>query len=170
MQVCPDCKIKKERTEFHKCKDRWNGLSYRCKRCDSIAGKIKYKKNKEKIILNSKTWANNNPEKRKEITGRWYENNKEQAKKSTRNSRLKSEYGITEEQFEEMLKSQNSCCKICGSTESNVSTHNKLVVDHNHETSKVRGLLCNKCNLGLGRFNDDIELLRKAVKYLEEND
>jgi len=48
---------------------------------------------------------------------------------------------------------------ICGSQE-------KLVVDHNHNTNKVRGLLCNHCNRGLGHFRDNTETLLKAIDYL----
>lgn len=72
--------------------------------------------------------------------------------------------------YEFMLKSQNGVCAICGQSETK-KTGNKidlLSVDHQHTTSKIRGLLCSKCNVGLGNFRDDPKLLRKATEYLEK--
>lgn len=62
-------------------------------------------------------------------------------------------YGVCKEELGEQF------CQICGSTE-------KLCIDHCHSSSKVRGLLCSKCNLGLGMFRDNIEYLAEAIKYL----
>ena len=59
------------------------------------------------------------------------------------------------------LKLQKSNCEICGSTEN-------LVIDHNHKTNVVRGRLCNHCNRGLGHFLDNIDILKKAIKYLKK--
>lgn len=77
-------------------------------------------------------------------------------------------YKINEEQYYEMLASQNYACKICGSeyNNNNRCTSNKLFIDHCHTTGKVRGLLCSKCNHGLGQFNDNPEQLQKAIDYL----
>lgn len=60
--------------------------------------------------------------------------------------------------------SQSSLCAICGQT---CSTGQRLCVDHDHATGKMRGLLCRKCNSGLGQFGDDPEMLRAALSYLE---
>lgn len=79
-------------------------------------------------------------------------------------------YNITAKQYELMLKSQNGVCIICGKSETKRDRSKNiqpLSVDHNHLTGKVRGLICNKCNVGLGNFNDNPELLRKAAFYLE---
>lgn len=74
---------------------------------------------------------------------------------------LQTKYGITLEQYTEMYNSQKGLCKICD------GFMEVLRVDHCHSTSKVRGLLCHKCNVGLGHFNDSIELLSKATLYLK---
>ena len=79
-------------------------------------------------------------------------------------------YGITHEEYYEMLAQQNNGCKICGSTDNNNERceSNRLFIDHCHKTNKVRGLLCSKCNHGLGQFNDDIDRLQKAIEYLKQ--
>jgi hypothetical protein len=74
-------------------------------------------------------------------------------------------YGITKEQFYDLLSKQGDCCAICGSSEP-VGSSSQWKVDHDHVTGKVRGLLCNTCNVGLGMFRDDSELLKTASKYL----
>ena len=78
---------------------------------------------------------------------------------------IKRTYGITYEEYLEILNKQNDCCAICKSILPN-SKATKLFVDHCHTTGKVRGLLCSKCNHGLGHFNDNIDLLSEAIKYL----
>jgi len=80
-------------------------------------------------------------------------------------------YGITVEYYYAMLAAQNNKCAICESEEVNNSrvSSNKLFIDHCHTTGKVRGLLCSKCNHGIGLLNDDTELLQKAIKYLNQS-
>ena len=74
-------------------------------------------------------------------------------------------YGITTDTYYQMLKSQNGVCKICSQA---CLTGRELCVDHCHTTGKVRGLLCGKCNSGLGSFNDNIQSLKMAIEYLED--
>ncbi len=84
----------------------------------------------------------------------------------TRQKRLKK-YGLTIRRYENLLKKQNNRCRICNEINTYGPWRDKLVVDHCHKTGKVRGLLCDKCNKGLGQFNDNIELLQNAIKYLK---
>lgn len=72
-------------------------------------------------------------------------------------------YKLSPGQFVAMAKAQNMGCAICGVTPPIVG---KLVVDHNHATGEIRGLLCRKCNLGLGTFQDNPHLLNRASEYL----
>lgn len=78
-----------------------------------------------------------------------------------------AKYGLTPEEYQEMFDAQRGLCAICGrAPEGNgVSKHN-LVVDHNHDSGKVRGLLCDFCNRGLGIFRDSPELLEEARSCL----
>lgn len=91
-------------------------------------------------------------------------------KRQRRNSKLKSAFGISILEYEELLKLQNNVCAICKNTErvwdSRAGELRRLAVDHCHMTYKVRGLLCTNCNQGLGKFKDDINLLQKALEYL----
>lgn len=74
-------------------------------------------------------------------------------------------YNITPEEYNKMLENQSNKCAICGSK----PIKRQLAVDHDHKTNKIRGLLCNCCNVGLGNFKDDEKLLQRAVKYRRNN-
>ena len=92
---------------------------------------------------------------------------KESYKQRRKDKDYQNKYGITLDEYNDMLHSQEGCCKICGVHHTNV--HFGLVVDHNHLTGEVRGLLCGKCNTGIGNLQDDIKILKEAIKYLEDN-
>ena len=83
-----------------------------------------------------------------------------------RNAHVKRTYGITLEEQNLMFDVQEGKCKICGKHQNELKQ--PLVVDHNHVTGKVRGLLCHKCNSILGYINDDIRILENAIEYLKK--
>lgn len=80
-------------------------------------------------------------------------------RQTKRHYNYKYRYGVSEKFVEEMKAKQGSKCAICGKEAA-------LVLDHDHETRKVRALLCNSCNKGLGHFHDKIDLLLKSAIYL----
>lgn len=85
---------------------------------------------------------------------------------------LKTNYGLTQQDFQTMFDSQQGKCAICATVLYNVFTVSdgkRGCVDHCHHTGKVRGLLCNMCNSGIGKLKDDPKLIRKALVYLEKN-
>ncbi len=84
-------------------------------------------------------------------------------------SHLKFRYGITPEKRNEMLIDQGNRCAICSVLFTNKSLGTKPYVDHCHETGKIRGLLCQKCNFILGCAGDNITVLENAIKYLEND-
>ena len=73
-------------------------------------------------------------------------------------------YGITKQDYDLMLESQNNMCKICNIE---FKTSGDVMIDHDHNTNEVRGLLCNNCNAGIGFLKDDVVLLEKAISYLK---
>ncbi len=81
-----------------------------------------------------------------------------------RDTDLKAKYGMTIEDYNAMLARQNGKCAICGTSEE------KLVVDHNHTTDKVRELLCHLCNAMIGCAREDIAILTSAVAYLHREE
>jgi len=104
-----------------------------------------YTKNRERVIKAVCKWQRENPERLRE-------------------RQLKHLYGITLAEYNEMLEAQGGVCAICGKTPE--ANGRRLSVDHDHEINKNRGLLCRRCNLGLGNFEDDLELLVIAISYL----
>ena len=101
----------------------------------------------------ARQWRKDNPENTEQHLVRMRERAKERR------------YGITQEQFDKMLIDQDNKCGICDIEFKNTkSTH----IDHCHSTNKVRGLLCNGCNLALGQFNDNVDILNNAIKYLNK--
>lgn len=124
-----------------------------------------------------KKWILNNPEKDKESKRLYKERNREKVRIANRlydimnpdkvRAKVLKRRNTTIEEFDKMLLSQNGKCKICGT--SNPGKGRKhLVVDHCHITNKIRGLLCSKCNVGLGALGDNLEQLKKAFDYLKE--
>ena len=90
--------------------------------------------------------------------------------KTDKNSKLKRAYGITLDEYEELLSKQDSKCAICG-IDNNGKYRNKpraFAVDHCHSTGKIRGLLCSDCNTGIGLLKDNINYLQLAIKYLNK--
>lgn len=116
----------------------------------------------------------------KKATKDWYQRNKDNPLRKSINERRKAEvrenlrkhkYGITPVEFQSLLESQNNVCAICGNPESKTIRGYKceLSVDHCHNSQKVRGLLCASCNVGIGFFQDNLDLLEKAIAYLKSN-
>lgn len=76
---------------------------------------------------------------------------------------LRRKYGISVEQYELMVRRQNSVCAICSNP---CNRYGRLCVDHDHATGKIRGLLCNNCNRALGLIHDSLEIAERFVEYL----
>jgi len=86
-------------------------------------------------------------------------------------SYLKRHYGLAIEVYDQMLETQKGVCDICKQPETitNEYTERWLSVDHDHETGKIRGLLCSKCNSVIGYAKDNIQTLKNAITYLEKH-
>lgn len=112
----------------------------------------------------ARLWRERHPEWRELQRGakkRWEDRNPEKAHASRHRRHLRSTYGITPEQYQQMLIAQGNVCAICKQPSDIL-----LVVDHDHDTDTVRGLLCGPCNRGLGLFRDSPTVLEAASRYL----
>lgn len=82
---------------------------------------------------------------------------------------LKNKYKLNVEEYQEMVRSQNNKCFICGNEFNNDVKNNKPYVDHNHKTREIRKLICMNCNSALGHFKENVQSLKNAINYLEGN-
>ncbi len=114
-----------------------------------------------------------NRERERAVRKAWYEKNKEKVCKALKEEyktnpekfkwqRLKNKYGVTQEQYEMLLKKQRNKCGICKTSFHETEAH----LDHCHETKIVRGILCSNCNTGIGLFKHDINRIEKAIAYV----
>lgn len=144
----------KEYRKNHKGVAREYMKLYRENNIDSLTTKKKeyYSKNRQEILKKKKTYNKEHSEERREF------------------QRVKK-FGITNIQYKDLLIKQNDVCAICLKSETAVDPRTNLkmnlAIDHNHVNGEIRGLLCTKCNRGLGYFQDDSSLLNKAKDYLE---
>lgn len=136
MRKCIDCNIEKDDCSFNLRSKKSELRQSRCKDCESKNAKIRYLKNREKRILKQ------------------------------RKINILNKYGVTEEEYNIMLKSQDSKCAICGSKEIKRKGAKFFNIDHCHKSNKVRGLLCHNCNIVLGKIEDSKDWLKQALKYL----
>ena len=141
MKICTQCKQNKTLSSFYSRKDSTK-YQNKCKQCMDSNFKEYYNKNKSKILTQQQT----------------------ESKFKRRDQELKRRYGISLDEYNLLLEGQNKQCAIC---KINISSSSHL--DHCHKTKKVRGILCQHCNQGLGQFKDNHLLLQKAIDYLKTN-
>lgn len=143
MKQCNVCGLVKPLTEYHKRKDAPCGVRSYCKKCHS-----------DKQGLYAKT-------------------NKEAHRVRSYRSQLKKNYGLSVKDFNALYEKQHGVCDICGTQVENIFQGiegYRVAVDHCHKTGKVRGLLCNLCNSGIGKLKDDPYIVRNALHYLEKHE
>jgi hypothetical protein len=145
MKTCSHCGKVKPESEFyprHSRRGRPNAVSSQCKTCMAILARQRYHKTDPSHITQQKR------------------------KYALRN------YGISQQEYENLLEEQNWVCKTCGQPETKLhpATHKVLClsVDHDHQTGRVRGLLCHRCNMALGLVHDDPEILSNMIEHLKE--
>lgn len=132
--------------------------------CKACYNKRLLKSNTEyakKQRQNQADWVKKNLTKSKEYHKNY---NQRVAPMKKRDAQLRRDYGISLAEYQKLFKQQNGECAIC-SKKSDKTLH----VDHNHETGQIRGLLCFRCNYGLGYFKDSLSQFKRIVKYLEDS-
>ena len=140
-RACSKCKLEKTLDSFYKTS---NGIYFRgeCKKCSNARSRDQY------------------------------HNNRVAALHTKLQYHLSVNYKLTAEAWEALFVKQNGACAICKQPETKFNNKSqqlqKLCVDHNHKTGKVRGLLCNNCNQILGRLNENRDTIRRMYWYLEK--
>ncbi len=142
-KTCTKCLRALPNSSFGRRKKSPDGLQYACKQCET------------KRVLK---WQSENRERAQSTRHR--HSSKKSTKQYRRNWALRKNYGITLDEFEALAKIQEYKCAICNDKV-------KLRLDHDHLTGRIRGLLCDRCNLGIGVFKDDPTILQAAIKYLQ---
>lgn len=141
------------------CKNCGSKFVKRCRACQK-AWEQKYKVlNRTEICAKKRAYHHNNRPIISVKKKAYYEKNKE----TILANRIKRLYSLTPEQYQQLSRSQGDACAICQ------ITPEKLMVDHDHATGKVRGLLCGMCNLAIGYFGDKPETMEAAKRYLESH-
>lgn len=158
-QCSGKCKQFKELNEYNNDHTSPDGKNTRCKICARERALKWRDANREKCRLYQREYARD-----KRAANRLNPDRNEYMSIYQRKSRLKRKYGLSLGDFERKIRIQDGLCAICG----NSPTKKNLCVDHDHDTGKVRGLLCDNCNLLLGRINDDPTIIKSAAQYLEK--
>lgn len=138
MKTCTICKKEKPLEEFTTDSRMRDGRLNQCHTC--LAARLKKNRRERRYAKPTSEYA--------------------------RKARLKSVYGITPKEYNDLFIAQEGRCAICGRHQSEFLRN--FAVDHNHETGQKRGLLCINCNTAIGNLRDDTELLKKAIAYLEK--
>jgi hypothetical protein len=142
-KTCTKCSEVLALDRFYRNSRAKSGYQSNCKRCQ------------DKL---TRAWGARNPDRVRETSTR-------AARKRWRQNRGLPAWGLTVSEYEELLAGQGGVCRICGKPPS-VGRY-RFHLDHDHESGVVRGLVCNRCNSGMGFFGDDPVMLRRAAAYLE---
>ena len=184
MKRCTKCKQEKPLTEFYKHKAGKYGKDSQCKICSRAKVKKYRAEHKEQVKQYFREYKHSprgrevsrrGDEKRRHTPARkimlrkaykkWEQSMKGQ--KYIRASVLKRRFGLTLEDYDKMFEVQSGCCAICNVHQSKLDL--RLAVDHDHETGKIRGLVCRDCNFFLGHLEKNYSLLSRALEYLSNN-
>ena len=161
---CIKCGVEKELSEYYKSEYNKSGFVNTCKKC-LLDHRNSDKRKKEIAKCNKKYYAKPEvKERRKKYTYEYSQREQSKINRREMEWRRAGVKDMTCGRYDMMIKEQNGFCKICGEKQKR-----RLDVDHCHTNGKVRGLLCNKCNQAIGLLGDNIDMLQKAIKYLEKN-
>src|SRR3990167_7429107 len=183
-KTCTRCETTKQLEDFSPSKRGRLGIHSQCIDCGRSQKQVWYQKNRDISIQRSAAYRREHPEWAKNADAlhhsryNWREKFPEKAKKLSSEQaqrRRFRKYGLTQAQYDQILCQQNEVCAACREVPSTSSVgqglnkYDDFVVDHNHVTGKVRGLVCTNCNVALGMIRDNPSTARKLATYLEKN-
>lgn len=161
MKRCYTCRRRKRISEFYRYSASPDGRQGACKRCSRAAGKKYYlsARNRKKVSDAGKVYRQKNPEKCAHRSESYRKSHRPKLADYLR----KYVYGLSPGDYRRLLISQRGKCQICR------SRMLKPCVDHDHDTGIVRGLLCPKCNTGIGLLQDSSAIVLAACEYLKKH-
>jgi hypothetical protein len=160
---CKKCGATKALEDFYKAAGTRDGLRGECKECNAAAKAAWYQRNRAAVIRKVQAWQAANPERVKAVRKK-----RNVARRAEhREAHLVRTFGITQSEYDAMLAAQGGACAICDRSPREGSS---LHVDHDHGTGRIRGLLCFRCNGGLGQFAEDVDRLVAATGYVVRGD
>jgi hypothetical protein len=162
MKRCKHCGETKPLDAFYADRAARDGRRPECKSCTSARRMAAYRANSQREIQRVLRWQQENRE-RYNAKQRAY---KQSHRAEQREEHLRRTFNLTQADYERMLAEQGGACAICG-RKPRPSKH--LHVDHDHDTGRVRGLLCFSCNVGVGNFHHDMSRLARARDYLDDD-
>lgn len=172
LKVCTKCGQEQPLSAFHTDTTRPDGLHPHCRACRGV-----YRR--RRAMIRRKTDSGYRERVNAScMKSHWKHRNKRLASMKAKgtdyikNSVIKSLYGITLEEYNGMAKAQGNVCAICHEPETRKNRFSgicRLHIDHDHKTKVIRGLLCSRCNAGLGYFRERPDLLESAITYLKKD-
>lgn len=159
-RLCPGCEVAKPDDSYYK--KTGGRLSYYCKTCATLAAKELRSRDPDKFRARQREWYRRNLEANRLASVERYRKDPVRAKLTQWRSQG---IDVSAEDYHRMHAEQGGRCAICHLSEA--ENGKALALDHCHTTNRVRGLLCDLCNTGLGRFKDSPDALRRAITYLE---
>ena len=150
-------------SEYYQQHTRKDRLMATCKTCSNIASHRRYQDDRKAWNEYAMNWKKTHHDAWLKIQRRYRLTHRDELKAySATKPWLMSTYGITKAEYDKMRLEQQDRCLVCGERKET------LVVDHDHKRNKIRGLICHRCNLGIGLFHDDPILLEKVIRYLRD--
>lgn len=157
---CRTCNADKPLNDFYKNKSKPDGLCSNCKLCTSAYSRSdKGKASRDRFYAKHQV-------RRRQAASDWDHANPGKIKAWKLRKRC-AKFGITTERYFALISAQEGRCAIC---RIDFSTRKYApAIDHCHKSGKVRGLLCLNCNSGIGKLREDVQILQKAIAYIESH-
>jgi hypothetical protein len=162
MKRCQVCGELKSIEDFYRAAGMRDGYRNDCKLCNLAAKKRRYEADPKLAIARVKKWQQENADRLNAY--RRAHNARPERKRALRDGYYRRNFGISAADVDSMLLAQNGVCAICGGAPTRAQGWH---VDHDHETGRIRGVLCQRCNHAIGLLDEDPDRLRAAADYLE---
>jgi hypothetical protein len=161
MKACNKCGVVKPLEDFHRAPGCRDGRRGDCIECFRAAANARNAANPQANRDRVRRWQEENPERYREKLKEFKQS--PAGKRSDRKGHLRRKFGMSLEDYDELVEKQGGVCAVCGyPPDEGKSFH----IDHDHDSGRIRGLLCSRCNHAIGLLRDDPEVIESALTYL----